>query len=269
MTFEYCYKYACKEYGPAAESLDVVKSVEQHRQHWRPDRVHTVLLAESHVYTPETELKEMNPQACIEGHGMPAHFVRFVYCLGYGESLFAGHVFDDNDQGTWQFWKLLSSAIRTPTAESFAPFLKTHSPDYKGRLVSKYELLNRLQQDGVWLLDASILALYGPGKYKPAPKVRKKIIEFCWENYIRQQIQEADPHSVLVVGKGVYKSLESKLSDLSSDIQVRHVSQPQGCRKREDIDAMHQTVFDVCKNARLARNAVCTDVGYAPVAVDR
>ena len=42
--------------GVGAESVDVLRRAEEHRQYWRPERVKVVLLAESHVYTTPDEL---------------------------------------------------------------------------------------------------------------------------------------------------------------------------------------------------------------------
>lgn len=69
------------------DSLAVVKRVEEYRQYWKPDETNVALLAESHVYTNEEDYEiECNPSILhriIPAY--PLHFVRFVYCLGYGE----------------------------------------------------------------------------------------------------------------------------------------------------------------------------------------
>jgi hypothetical protein len=45
--------------GPL-ESLAAAHCVERHRFDWRPETVHTVLFAESHVYTRDPELQPMH-----------------------------------------------------------------------------------------------------------------------------------------------------------------------------------------------------------------
>ena len=254
MTLEQCYRSAIKLYDDPPEPWSVIEAVEAHRMHWRPHRVHTVLLAESHVFTDEHV--EMQPHCSIEPNNTPSGFARFVYCLGYGEADYVGQDLVPND-GTHQYWKLLSSSVEPPSEESFAPFLKTHNRDFSKRLGSKYELLTRLKQDGVWLVDASILALYVPRKKKPSPRMREKIIECCWNSYIRDQIQKANPQSVVVIGKGVYKALQGKLAELEQNgIKVDCVPQPQGCRTKAAIKAMHHAIFDSCEKARAAKNSI-------------
>jgi hypothetical protein len=260
MTLETCYQLVSKMYGDNPEPWSVVQSVDAHRRHWRPERVHTVLLAESHVYTRESECVKMKSHSFIEPNDTTSLFVRFVYCLGYGESDFVGSDLSLNE-GTYQFWKLLSSSIEPPSENSFAPFLKTRNRNFAKRMEAKYRLLNQLKEDGVWLMDASILALYGPGKCKPRPAIRKKIIESCWDEYIHRQILEVNPHSIIVVGKGVNDVLQNQLAKLRPGIDVNCVPQPQGCRTTKRIEEMHQAVFTLCQNARSnAKNRIRADV---------
>ena len=93
--------------GVGAESVDVLRRAEEHRQYWRPERVKVVLLAESHVYTTPDELTRtisLPPSA----PGWPASWVfRLVYCLGYGESrLLNQQIVSPANTGTPQFWKI-------------------------------------------------------------------------------------------------------------------------------------------------------------------
>ena len=73
------------------DSLNVVKTVEEYRQFWKPKTVKVILLAESHVFTTQDEynlkLNEYWIQKLLGSESMdyPRNFVRFVYCLGYGE----------------------------------------------------------------------------------------------------------------------------------------------------------------------------------------
>lgn len=145
-----CYDLASKHYGKDIESFDVVRSVDQHRLYWRPERVHTILLAESHVHTLCEQHVQMNGYEKFPTSQSSSNFVKFIYCLGYREPEYVGTKISKNN-GTPQYWKFLSSSVEQPGEQSFAPFLKTHTPDFNARLSSKYQLLSRLKKDGVWL----------------------------------------------------------------------------------------------------------------------
>lgn len=86
------------------ESLKAAQCVESHRMDWHPEAVHTVLLAESHVYTADRELQPMLGPHDLTARRLNQTFARFVYCLGYGESEFAGPR-SPQTPGTPQYWK--------------------------------------------------------------------------------------------------------------------------------------------------------------------
>ena len=68
------------------ESFNVVKSVNEHRNFWKPDKVRTLLLAESHVFTTNLEHDStMQYDGFTELKECPTGYVKLVYCLGYGE----------------------------------------------------------------------------------------------------------------------------------------------------------------------------------------
>jgi len=100
--------------GTRIDSLEVVKQVEEYRQFWKPRETKVVLLAESHVYTDEKDY-EMECDRFILHRIMPNYplrFVRFVYCLGYGEDrLLTRRRRDRKNTGTPQYWKILSSCV--------------------------------------------------------------------------------------------------------------------------------------------------------------
>src|SRR5437879_6369233 len=133
-----CYDAITREAGKPTESFRVARAVEQVRQFWRPRRVRVLLLAESHVFTTEDELAvrvqaDQLPPAC------PREFVRFVYCLGYGEQGILSTPIPGN-RGTWQFWKLFySCCYPNSEASGFARFL-SHSP-LQDRVAAKLALL--------------------------------------------------------------------------------------------------------------------------------
>jgi len=234
-----------------AEPFSVVECVERHRLYWRPQRINTLLLAESHVYTHGHECIDMQGTDTFGLSDLTRQFVRLVYCLGYGESDFVGQTLANNS-GTPQYWKLFSSCVLPPSADTFALILKSHSRSFRGRLQAKIDLLNRLRKLGVWLLDASILALYQPGGGRLHVQRYNALLRCCWENYIGPVIQDAAPHSLVVIGKGVRAALQQELKQLTR-IRIETIPQPQARLPSLEIAANYNLLHRVCQNAASAR----------------
>ena len=232
--------------GEAPEPLSVVEVVEEHRWHWRPARVKVLLLAESHVYTQETELVVM---ARAKAFKVPDRFVRLVYCLGYGETDFVGR--DVSPTGTPQFWKVLFSCAN-PVSEStaFDSLLKTRNPSFERRIAAKVELLATLKSMGVWLVDASIVALYRGSRAGPDTKLRKKrIIQECWEHYVCAHLKRAEPSYTVIIGKGVADALGNSVAQVTNGAHSV-VEQPQARltsdRQWEIFNYYHQVCRRYC-----------------------
>lgn len=253
MSLVRCYREASSLLASAAEPYSVVECAERHRLYWRPPRVHTILLAESHVYTHAAENVAMAGIEDIELASAPTCFVRLVYCLGYGEPEFVGQRLTRN-VGTWQYWKLFASCVHGPTQDAFAPVLKGQTPDFQARLRAKIDLLAQLRKLGVWLLDASILALYSPGAKRPHDAAYERILRCCWEHHVGPAIEAADPHSLVVIGQRVRATLCSELEALSG-IEIHGVSQPQARMSAQQITGMHMCLHEVCHRAAKARRA--------------
>lgn len=254
MSLVHCYRKAASLLGSDPEPLSVVECVEQHRLYWRPPRVHTILLAESHVFTHADENVAMSGVERVALDGLPTNYVRFVYCLGYGEPDFVGPRPIKNT-GTWQYWKLFSSCAYAPTSDAFARVLKRHSPSFQQRLQAKIDLLNRLRELGVWLLDASVLALYSPGATRLHAHAYQRILRCCWEHHIGSVIANANPHSLIVIGRSVEAALHGELQELKdrSGIQLHKVPQPQARMPTSEIVGMHTIVHQVCQDVAAAR----------------
>ena len=157
------------------EPFSIVKSVDDHRNFWKPKQVNVLLLAESHVYT---SVVDHNNIIRYDGFPQldecPSNYVRLVYCLGYGEKRLARLVKDN--RGTPEFWKIFASCLnKSPTTE-FEKMSVTKNPYFFQRIRNKISLLEALKEKGIWLLDASIVALYN-NNVKPPPKIMEKIIE--------------------------------------------------------------------------------------------
>jgi len=249
-----CYQELSGIVSVHMESLAAAQCVEQHRFDWRPEAVHTLLLAESHLLTPDLELQAMrgNPQA-VTGRPLNPTFARFVYCLGYGESEFAGPALPST-AGTPQFWKLFASCVRSPDTSTFAPLLKCGNPSYAARIRAKISVLEKMLELGVWLVDASPIALSSPGGTRIYQSDYRRILMCSWRNYVATLVRDAKPHSIVVIGKGVAQALHAELSSLPN-VEVHVVHQPQGCRTPGALDEVQATLHRVCQAAAQARGA--------------
>ena len=198
-------------YKTQIDSLEVIKQVEEYRQFWKPKRTNVVLLAESHVYTDEQDYKIECKSSILYRiiPNYPVNFVKFVYCLGYGENELLNRRPKSNP-GTWQFWKMFSYCV----GEDETKVLKMRTGEnLEKRLKNKVNVLRRMKQRGIWLLDASIIGLYRSG-IKEYPDECKRIIRVSWRNYIGDMIEEAQPKHIIVIGKSVEKILHFELQKL-------------------------------------------------------
>ena len=209
------------------DSLEVVKQVIQYRQFWKPEVTNVVLLAESHVYTDEKDYEIECNRSVLRRVVLdyPLRFVRFVYCLGYGEDRLLGRRRTDRrNSGTPQFWKIFSSCVAESENDlGFHNILKTRTRSLVQRLRNKVDVLRKMKEKGVWLLDASIVGLYGSGRKDSV--VIERIMQICWRNHIVDVILEARPKHIIVIGKGVENVLRYRLQKLGIPFTV--IPQPQ------------------------------------------
>ncbi len=168
------------------DSFEVVKKVDEYRQFWKPKNVKVVLLAESHVYTTDEDMQnrlDNNSGICLPKK-YPRDFVRFVYCLGYGENELLTEPIENNS-GTPQFWKIFFSCCNKISSNSdFKPILKKGTKSFDERLKNKIKLLGKLRENGIWLVDASVAGLYSKSK-RFSQKTKREIISLCWDNYTK------------------------------------------------------------------------------------
>ncbi|MGB8492989.1 MAG: hypothetical protein WCE53_01180 [Candidatus Acidiferrum sp.] len=211
-----CHSALTDLLGSQLEPLAVVQQVEQHRRYWRPEKPRLVLLAESHVYTTEDELcRTVEVENVLDQapKDLPRGFVRFVYCLGYGENKLLDKCIESNP-GTWQFWKIFYSCINPVTLNaSFAPVLKGTTKLPEDRIGYKLKLLQQMKDHGIWLVDASIAALYRPRQSKP-PVLYEQFLQTSWKEHVRSTIEEWRPKGILCIGCGVARTLKERLDEL-------------------------------------------------------
>jgi hypothetical protein len=133
--------------------------------------------------------------------GYPTQYARFVYCLGLGERDLTNDPHHPRGDGTPQFWKALYACDnRVETLEDFRPVQRV--TPFAQRLQNKIHLLKNLRTKGIWLVDVSIVAVYGRG-VDSSPMLRTAVIRTSWESYTKQVVISANPERVICVGKGV------------------------------------------------------------------
>jgi len=234
--------------------------VEQHRRYWRPTKPRLVLLAESHVYTTEEELcRTVETEKVLDQtpRDLPRGFVRFVYCLGYGENKLLDKCIESNP-GTPPFWKIFYSCINPITSNaSFAPVLKATTKLLKDRIGYKLNLLQQMKDQGIWLVDASIPALFYPGRPKPAVDY-KQVLQTSWKEHVQSTIEESRPEGILCIGCGVARTLKDRLDELQIPWGV--VPQPGAWlpsdehlrvfKKYRDVAKVPSHVRSLCKDWR-------------------
>jgi len=210
---------------PEVEPFDALERAEAHRAFWRPPAVRVVLLAESHVFTSAPDMERRIVRLPGAPVGIPPGFVRLVYCLGYGENdILDRRITEPPNAGTPQFWRIFASSVDgSPRSSDFRATLGSSVPSHV-RVANKLALLGRLRDAGVWLLDASPAALYGPGGTKPSSRTIDQAIDVGYELHVRHAIEAAKPSEIICVGKGVGDVLATRLRRTGASITV--VPQP-------------------------------------------
>lgn len=239
-----CYSTLLPFLGESPEPFEVLARADEHREYWRPRRVRLILLAESHVYTQATELAHsLRPDPLLPAD-LPLGYVRLVYALGYGEDkLLDRPIAGSRNSGTPQYWKLFFSCLNPIRANSdFAPLLTSQTP-LPARLANKLAVLRGLHEQGVWLLDACIAALYSPANPKPRPDTMANVIGRSWDGYVGPLVEQAQPEGILVIGRGVAKVLEGRLHGLG--VPWRAIDQP-NARVSSQV---HMNGFALCHQA--------------------
>ncbi|MFC2038987.1 hypothetical protein ACFLUG_04380 [Chloroflexota bacterium] len=228
------------------EPFESVDLVEEYRRFWKPNKTKVVLLAESHVLTRQKDMNITLPDI-EELPGYPKKYAKFVYCLGYGEPELTKNDSHPKLDGTWQFWKIFYSCINTIQDNSdFKRILKgERGAHFKERLSNKINLLQNLKRDGIWLIDASITALYDASK-KPKKTTYREIIKTSWNSYTKDVIAEANPMHIICIGKGVYNVLGNELKRFNNS-RIHLIEQPNAHLSAQRHLMNYQKYGEVCR----------------------
>lgn len=194
------------------EPYEAVQRVHDYRWFFKGRKGGVVLLAESHLFVNEEELNINIDIPAWGGHlppNYPAGCARFVYCLGYGENGILANAIPGNN-GTYQFWKIFYSCLHYPNgnADFFNPITVTGEPDIENRINNKVDVLLEMRRRGIWLVDASIIAIAGMGWGAHYDQ----ILQVCWDDYVEETLEEVAPSFVIVIGKGVHAALHNQLN---------------------------------------------------------
>ncbi len=186
--------------------------------------------------------------------GLPRGFVRLVYSLGYGENEWLDSpIAAPPNTGTRQFWELFYSCVhRNLFARAVPPRFYISRTSAAPRMRNKLELLERLQDQGVWLVDASIAALYLPGRPKPSPAHIESVLQASWDSYAERVVAEASPDAILCVGYGVARALSARLD--RSRIPWSAVPQPNARISTAEHLRAFAAYGAVCNNPSEIRN---------------
>lgn len=195
----------------SAESSEYLRSVKEWRGYWRPDKVRGLLIAESHAHEVEGD------SIClIRGLGeygldnAPESFCRLVYCLGYGENDILTPKPHRKNAGTWQYWDIFGAIAHDGIRHSLSKQPRKGNSTLRTRLNWKIDVLKRLRNRGIWLVDASTTGLYMPGgrgKEKTG-KAYTEHIQDCFRSKVLPHL-EGDPiEKCWVIGKQVHKAIK-------------------------------------------------------------
>ncbi len=238
-TLRQAYNLLCRLLPATSyEPFDSVRNAEMHRWFWKPERVKTVILAESHVFTPveESEQRMVYPKFLEQ---LPTEYVRLVYCLGYGEQGALG-IQMPKKTGTPQYWKLFAYAA----GQNPVLVQKTGTTNTIERLHNKWALLCALKEKGVWLLDTSILGLANLPSGKPGKDMLDEILYQSWQCYIAPIIEAERPEKILCVGKGLWGMLRGELKRKTP--QADWVYQPNARLSKHAIEENQQKIATFC-----------------------
>ncbi|MCE9636462.1 MAG: hypothetical protein K8T90_12220 [Planctomycetes bacterium] len=190
--------------GVEPEDPSYLSAVEAWRQAWRPERVRVLLVAESHVARmpgDDTIRVDATPHVA---RPLPLPYVRLVYCLGYGESAVCSSAPRPNG-GTWQYWDLLGQVARG--LGELQPRVATSS--VATRIAWKVETLDILRRRGIWLVDASVMALYSAGHRVATGRGYARIVGESWRRFVWPDVAADRPELMWIVGHGVAGALAS------------------------------------------------------------
>lgn len=227
----------CAALGIKPESARYLSQVAQWRNAFRPSRVRTLLVAESHVAenSNDTSVRVAIPPSLNANTQLPNGFCRLVYCLGYGEPELCRPKPVPNP-GTWQFWDLFGAIASGFDRNLDARLPRRRELALEQRIAWKLHVLTVLREQGVWLVDASVLGLYSYGRRLTRGKHYQQFLKESFEFFVWPDVADDGPE-VWVIGRCAARALLT----LPMINPTHVISQPQdrdGPRYKRDVQRM-------------------------------
>ena len=223
------------------DKFDIANEVSRLRETWKPETTKVVLLAESHANTSDKDFENRWHVPNADYHG---NFVRFVYCLANGEKKLAPGV--TRNVGTSQFMKIFFSCLNPVSSNrDFTPIL--HSTPFVKRIANKLVLLSKMKEAGIWLVDASIIAINN----LEDTKTRKSILRYCWNHYTGPLIKSLGTgvKHIIVIGRQFPgEVLRNEIDSLG--IKWTLVPQPQAHIPAPGYFPYYKTFYEICSAYR-------------------
>jgi hypothetical protein len=125
--------------------------------------------------------------------------------------------------------------------------MRAGEADSQKRVQNKLELLERMRATGIWLVDASVSALYREGALAASRDDFLAVLRACWESHVGEVVSRCAPSAVLIVGKGVEAAVgDAVRQDLGHGVEVAVINQPNARMSAEDIASDRRDCFDLC-----------------------
>jgi hypothetical protein len=123
---------------------------------------------------------------------------------------------------------------------------KAGEPNADRRVQNKFELLKKMRSSGIWLMDASISALYQENKRLADGRTYQAILQACWESYVGEVVCGSAPLALCIIGKQVDSAIGRIVRrDLGSHVRVNAINQPNARMSAEEIALYRRQCFDL------------------------
>ena len=99
-----------------------------------------------------------------------------------------------------------------------------------------------MKDNGIWLLDASPVAIAGNDGIYP---YYNQIMVISYQYYLKPLLDKMRPIKTVIIGKGVSKRIQP-LMDLQN---VETIPQPQGIRSKTELKQFHKQIYDLGQEA--------------------
>ncbi|MEQ2007748.1 MAG: hypothetical protein ABMA26_13210 [Limisphaerales bacterium] len=142
--------------GLKAEPAQATYAIEEYRWFWKPQTPNILLVADSSVYTSATDLAAPEWEQYRQDIVPPAFprnpYCGHLYCPGFGSIQVSDHLEAFRQEVVKEVWDML---VRLAGHPCVAGGLLNQ------QLIQwKHDMLDSLKSNGIWLLDASVLATH-------------------------------------------------------------------------------------------------------------